>query len=119
MKIKIEVQANINTLALHRKIMNNDPFWRFAAAEWHKLYAPYVPMAEGFLTDSVTITPGKIEHTMPYARYQYYGDRFRHRHDRHFQASARWDQKAEPTQKPMLISTLQAYINSGRVNFDV
>lgn len=33
----------------------------------------------------------------------------------HPKASAKWDKAAEPTQKPKLISSLQAYIDAGRL----
>ena len=35
---------------------------------------PYVPMQEGTLAQTVTITPREVRYTQPYARYQYYGE---------------------------------------------
>ena len=35
--------------AKHRKKLQNAEFWTRAAREWHKLYAPYVPMDTGRL----------------------------------------------------------------------
>lgn len=118
MKISITVDADIHPQKYVNKIMNDETFWRFAAAEWHRLYQDWVPYRTGNLYDDVTITPGVIEHKAPYARYVYEGERMHFNRGQHAHASARWDQKAEPTQKPKLISTLQRYIDSGRLNLN-
>lgn len=119
MQIRVGVDVKIDSAAYGNKIMRDQTFWKFAATEWHRLYTPYVPRGDsGNLTDSVSITPGQIEHTQPYARYQYYGEGFHFRRDLHPMASAKWDQKAEAIQGPKLISTLQAYVNAGRINFN-
>lgn len=118
MKIKIGLESvKIDTRGLCGKIMNDHRFWRFAAAEWYKLYTPYVPMDTGMLSSTVAITPGEIEHTVPYARYQYYGDGFHFSRQQHPRAAARWDEKAAPEQGRRLASTLQSYIDSGRIKF--
>ena len=52
---------------------------------------PYVPFLEGPLSQTVEITPRGVRYTQPYARYQYYGDNFKHTLDYHPLASARWD----------------------------
>lgn len=116
MLMKIEVEMNINVQQLRDKVMNNSAFWTFAATEWHRLYAPYVPYKTGMLDNTVSITPGEIEHTVPYARYQYYGETHNFSREQHPLASAKWDLAAEPTQKSKLILTLQRYVDSGRLN---
>lgn len=118
MKISITADVNIDSKRISDRIMNDRPFWTYAATEWHRLYAPYVPMLTGTLTNTVSITPGQIEHTVPYARYQYEGTRFNFTRTYHPKASAHWDKAAEPTQKPKLIASLQAYINSGRIRLN-
>ena len=95
--------------------MNDAGFWTFAAEEWHRLYDPYVPMRTGMLKDIVTITPKQIEHTVPYARYQYNGTNFHFSKEQHPKASAQWDKAAEATQLPKLCSTMQAYVDQGRL----
>ena len=117
-RIDVKVIANIDTKGTCNKIMHNRAFWMYAAQQWHKQYLSYVPMDTGTLANQVQITPGQIEHIAPYARYIYNGERFNFRRDLHPKACAQWDKKAEPTQKPKLISSLQAYINSGRINFN-
>lgn len=97
--------------------MNNDRFWTFAATQWHRLYMPYVPFKTGTLANTVSISPGEINHTVPYAHYQYEGVRFRHNVQHHPMAAAHWDQAAEASQLPRLTSTLQSYINSGGISF--
>lgn len=116
--ITVDINVNIDPKRISDRIMNDRPFWEFAATEWHRLYAPYVPMLTGTLTNTVSITPGQIEHTVPYARYQYEGTRFNFTRTYHPKASAHWDKAAEPTQKPKLIASLQAYINSGRIRLN-
>lgn len=108
-------RVNVNARAISEKAGNDRAFWTFAATEWHRLYAPYVPMREGFLTDNVIIRPKEIEHAVPYARRMYNGTGFHFSKDQHPKASAKWDQAAAPTQLPKLASTLQAYIDSGRL----
>jgi hypothetical protein len=109
-EIKIDAQA-------HLRQVRDDAFWTFAAQQWHRLYQPYVPMQTGMLAQQVVITPGQIEHTVPYAHYIYTGH-FRFRKDMHPLATREWDRAAEPTQKPKLIRAMQAYVDSGRLNLN-
>lgn len=102
----------------HLRKARSDPFWTFAATEWHRLYLPYVPMRTGMLAGQVVITPGQIEHTVPYAHYIYNGTGFNFRKDLHPLASAAWDKKAEPTQKRKLVRAMQQYVDSGRLGLD-
>lgn len=119
MKINISVgDVNIDVRGMSHKLMNDPAFWSFAATEWHRLYSPYVPMDEGPLTNTVSIRPKEIEHTVPYARYQYNGTNFNFRRDKHPKATAKWDLAAAPTQAPLLASSLQEYIDSGRLKLD-
>lgn len=116
MRITAKVtKINVNARGLSDKAGNDRAFWTFAATQWHRLYSPYVPMREGFLTNNVIIRPKEIEHAVPYARRLYNGDGFRFRKDKHPKASAKWDQAARATQLPKLVFTLQAYIDSGRL----
>lgn len=115
MTIKVD-DVNIDVRA-HMDKVQSDAMWTFAAAQWHKLYYPYVPYRTGTLADSVRITPGEIEHYTPYAHRQYVGH-FNFRKDQHPLASCKWDRAAEPMQKPKLIQTLQRYIDSGRLKLD-
>lgn len=118
MKINVSAVVKVNSATYASKIQNDSAFWRFAATEWHKLYSPYVPMYSGMLDNTISIEPGEIVHTVPYARRMYYGEKINFNKGFHPRASAKWDQKAEATQKPKLISALQAYVNSGRINFN-
>ena len=113
--MRVTVETNINTQALRDRVMNDSGFWTYAATEWHRLYSPYTPYKTGMLDNTVSITPGEIEHTVPYARYQYYGEFHHFSREQHPKASAKWDLAAEPTQKPKLIAAMQGYIDSGRL----
>lgn len=114
MKVTISITSNVD---VKRKLaaVRSDPFWTFAASEWHKLYDPYVPMRTGMLKDTVIIRPKEIEHTVPYAHKMYEGH-FNFRKDQHPKASRQWDKAARATQEPKLIRSLQAYIDSGRLD---
>lgn len=119
MKITISVgDVNVDVHGITSRAENDPAFWIYAATEWHRLYEPYVPMQSGLLKDTVSIRPKEIEHTVPYARYQYYGTGFNFRRDMHPKASAKWDLAAAPTQLPKLASSLQAYVDSGRLKLD-
>ena len=119
MKITLSVaDVNVDVNGIVGKAETDRAFWTFAAEEWHRLYEPYVPMREGVLKDTVDIRPKEIEHTVIYARYQYNGTNFNFRRDLHPKASAKWDQAAAPTQLPKLASSLQAYIDQGRLKLD-
>ena len=119
MRIRFEIESvNVNPTRISNRIMKDSRFWAYAATQWHRLYLPYVPMATGMLANTVVISPGQIVHTVPYARYQYNGKRHNFRRDLHPKASAQWDRKAQPTQLPKLISTLQAYVNRGGIDFN-
>lgn len=87
-----------------------DGLWLYAAQQWHRLYAPYVPRDTGRLYNEVRISPGQIEHTAPYAAYVYGGG---FSADAGGAASRAWDRAAEPTQKPKLIAAMQAYVDGG------
>lgn len=119
MKITLSVaDVNVDVNGIASRAETDRDFWTFAASEWHRLYEPYVPMQTGTLKDTVDIRPKEIEHTVPYARYQYNGSNFNFRRDKHPKASAFWDLAAAPTQLPKLASSLQAYIDSGRLKLD-
>ena len=145
MNIRIELaEFNINAARNRTKVINDWGLWMFAATEWHRLYMPYIPFDTGTLANTVVISPGCIIHTAPYAHYQYagkvYGPNYpvtesgrvvgyysppikrptgrALQYHRNPLASKKWDKKAEATQKPKLISSLQRYINSGRLNLN-
>ncbi len=116
MKIRIEVVGtNINAKQIASRVKNDAGFWTFAATEWHRLYAPYVPRREGALEETVKFNPGEIIHTMPYAHYQYNGTNFHFYKGQNPKATAQWDKAAEATQLPKLCSTMQAYVDQGRL----
>lgn len=116
MQIGFEVECKIN-IPKHMQKVRSDPFWTFAASEWHRLYQPWVPMDTGALSQTVRITPKVIEHTVPYAHRMYEGN-FHFRKDKHVLATSHWDKAAKPTQESKLINAMQGYIDSGRLNLD-
>ena len=148
MKIDVELDlAGLKNLTTEQAmaVENDKAFWTFAAKEWHRLYSKYVPFDTGVLRDTVVITPGQIEHTSPYAHYQYtgdvYGPNYPFAHNgivtgyfsppnrkksptgkklkyKNPLASREWDKKAESTQKDKLISAMQRYVDSGRLKLD-
>lgn len=89
------------------------PFWTLAAREWHRLYAPWVPMDTGALLNNVSFAPGQVTHHVPYARRVYGGEGMNFRRDKHPLAAPRWDLAAAKAQKPALIRALQAYVDGG------
>jgi hypothetical protein len=115
--VRIELsEVNID-IPKHLRKVQDPTFWTAAATEWQKLYQPWVPMLTGKLMSQVTITPGQIEHTVPYAARCYNGH-FKFRKDLHPQASREWDQAARPTQEPKLIQAMQRYVDDGRLKLD-
>lgn len=146
MRISFGLESvNIDARGMTDKLENDRTFWTFAASEWHRLYAPYVPLESGTLRDSVTIAPKTITHNAPYAHYQYTGEVYgpnypitqngvrvgffsipnRPKHKtggklkyKNPKAAAKWDEVAAGTQLPKLVSSLQAYIDSGRLKLD-
>ena len=143
----MKIMVELSKLDFHghgEKIMNDNAFWTFAASEWHRLYSPYVPSGDsGNLCNQVVIRPKEIEHTAPYAHYQYEGIVYGPNYPiteggrvvgfyskapkrptgksltyRNPKASAKWDQAAAGTQLPKLVDSLQSYIDSGRIKLD-
>lgn len=107
----ITVTTDIDIPKAIKKI-NNDKFWTFAASEWHRLYAHYVPYRSGDLYKNVTIRPKEIEHNEPYAK-EVYSTNKNYRKDHHALATCQWDKHATPTQGPRLIQSLQNYVDRG------
>ena len=107
-QVKIDIPSNL-------KKIKDDKFWKFAAQSWQRLIDKYVPYREGNLSKTVTIKPKEIEYTVPYSLHIYRGEKFNFRKDIHPLAGARWDKRAEPTQKPLLIKEMQAYVDSGKL----
>lgn len=149
MKITIDVgDVKVDVHGITAKAENDPAFWTFAAVEWHRQYKDYVPMKNGILYEQVNITPKQIEHTAPYAHYQYEGrvygpnipitegDRtvgffsqpnrakkptgksLKYSKEQHPKATAKWDQAAAPTQLPKVAAAMQGYIDSGRLKLD-
>lgn len=142
-EIKIDTKKHLGKV--------RDPrFWKYAAQAWQGLYVDYVPMKSGTLSQQTTITSGQnwgqIEHTVPYARYVYYGNvygpnypiyqagqivgwysprgkakhptgrKMQYDRSQHPMATAEWDKAAEPAQKPKLMRELQKYVDRGGLN---
>ena len=120
MKITFDVDVKINSEEIAAKVMNDTGLWTYAASEWHKLYAPYVPMDTGMLAaKQVRIGKGEIEHFAPYAHRHYEGHfNYGYPGNKHPKASRKWDKAAEPTQKPSLVKAIQGYIDSGKIDLD-
>lgn len=149
MKITLDVsEIKVNVQGIVEKAENDPRFWTFAATAWHKLYEPYVPFKNGILYNQVSITPKQIEHTAPYAHYQYEGQMYgpnipimegkratgyfsppnrakrptgkslKYSHEQHPKATSKWDKAAEPTQGPKLAYSMQAYIDQGRLKLE-
>ena len=57
-----------------------------------KMCDPYVPFLEGPLSQTIEVSSQGVTYTQPYARYQYYGEKFNHTTEFHPLASALWDQ---------------------------
>lgn len=144
--MQLEVESvNVNIQA-HMSKVQGEKLWTYAASEWHRLYRPYVPFKEGTLYNSVNISGGNnegtIEHTAPYAHYAYEGmvmgpnvpitqggvvvGFFSPVAPKHYtgamlhfsgMGSRHWDEAAAPTQLPLLIQSLQGFVDSGALGF--
>lgn len=137
--VNIDIQGHMNRV-------QGEKFWTFAGSEWHRLYRPYVPFKEGALYNTVNITGGGgeavIEHTVPYAHYLYEGEVYgpnvpitqggaavgffspvapKHPTGRMMRysgmGSRHWDEAARPTQLPLLVQSLQRFVDSGALGF--
>jgi hypothetical protein len=145
--MNVSIKAVIDVNGTVSKI-EDPSFWSYAASEYHRLLSPYVPFETGSLDNTVRYnagkTTGEIEYYAPYAHYiyegqamgpsyysegygfwsppgrpkQYTGKPLAISRSKHPKASAHWDEVAEPTQVPKLIQALQAYVDSGRLNFE-
>lgn len=104
-EMHVDVQAYVNAVRA-------DDLWQYAAEEWYKLYAPYVPYDTGALCENVVITPGEIWHTAEYAPLVYAGG-FDFRRDVHPLATGRWDEAAAQMRLSQLADALQAYVDAG------
>ena len=143
--MKAEIETHINIPENLAKVRNKE-LWTFALNDWHRLLSPYVPFETGTLDNSVKIKAelmgGEIEYFAPYAHYmyegkamgpnfydpdygfwsppgekkEYTGKALTYSTARHPLATAHWDKAAEPHQKPKLIQSMQAYVDSGRLN---
>lgn len=107
MKLTAEVRVDVQGIAGK---LQADALWLRAAKEWHRLYEAYVPRETGQLYEDVEIAPGRIVHRAPYAAYVY-GGRFPAGSGG--RAGRAWDRAAEPVQKPALIASMQAFVDSG------
>lgn len=143
MGIVVETHINIQG---HLSRVEGTKFWTYAATEWHRLYRPWCPFKEGMLYNTVNISgggsAGTIEHTVPYAHYAYEGQVYgpnvpisqggavvgffspiAPKHPTggmlHFSGmgSRHWDEAAAPSQVPLLVRSLQAFVDSGALNF--
>lgn len=116
MRISYTVEGKIDGDKLAALVDNDHTFWTFAANEWHKLISPWTPMKTGNLYRNVTIMPKEIKYNAPYAHDVYYATNRRFNPTLHPLATALWDEAAKPSQESKLERTLQAYIDSGRLN---
>ena len=107
MKLTAEVRVDAQGIAGK---LQADALWLHAARQWHRLYEAYVPHDTGRLYEDVQIAPGRIVHNAPYAAYVYGG---RLPAGSGGRASGAWDRAAEPVQKPALIASMQAFVDSG------
>lgn len=143
MQFVVETHINIQG---HMNRVQGEKFWTYGASEWHRLYRPWCPFKEGALYGTVNIHggggEGVVEHTVPYAHYAYMGmvmgpnvpitqggaiaGWFSPVAPKHYtgkmlhfsgMGSKEWDKAAAPTQLPMLVRSLQGFIDSGALNF--
>lgn len=140
--MNLEVESVDINVQGHMSKVQGERFWTYAAVEWHRLYRMYVPFREGILYGTVNITGGNgegtVEHTAPYAHYAYEGVVYgpnvpitqggqtvgfffpaAPKHPTgammHYTGtgSRHWDEAAKPTQLPLLIRSMQGFVDSG------
>jgi hypothetical protein len=115
--VSIKTTVSQDFKDLNDIVQNNvldDELGTFAAATWHRLYTPYVPMDSGMLAQDVRISPWEIVHNVPYAGRQYRGITHDFRRNKHPLASAQWDQAAMPAKLGTLNRTLTEYLATRR-----
>lgn len=71
--IKIDAKLN-RKLEKQFEELNNDTTMLLIHNTLAKKCDPYVPFAEGPLSQTIEITAKGVRYTQPYARYQYYGE---------------------------------------------
>lgn len=149
MKIRLSVgDVNIDVRGITDKAENDPEFWKFAASEWHRLYKDWVPMESSALYMQIQVRPKEIEHTAPYAHYQYEGQAYgpnypiaegervvgyfsqpnrlkkatgkllKYNKQYHPHATSKWDKAAAPTQLPNLAAEMQNYVDQGRLKLE-
>lgn len=70
MKITVEDKLRLSEIIEREE---SDELWLFAAHEWRRLIAPYVPRRTGQLMQNVMVEPNTITYKSPYAHYMYNG----------------------------------------------
>ncbi len=117
--MSVQLKWNRPIKQIVKDIVGNERVLKFAAAAWHKLYNPYVPMDTGTLANDavqygVENEAGVIRHTAPYANKHYNGIGLRHSKEKHPLATAKWDEAAKKAGKAKdLARDIQALIKRG------
>ena len=114
----VTVVSHVDVDKIANKVSNDEKFWTFAANEWHRLISDYTPMKTGNLFQNVTISPKTIRYNAPYAAKVYFGEHMNFNKNYHPKATAKWDEAAKPEQEGKLLSSLQNYVDSGRLNLN-
>lgn len=143
--MRISVSANIN-IPKHLKKVRSDKLWKAAANELHRLTVPFVPMESGTLAETVRIRPKEVEFVSPYSHYQhegrvmgptypikkhghvvgfyskpgrrkhYTGKKLKYSKTRHPKATSKWTEVSKRKNGKKIVSFIQNYIDSGRLN---
>lgn len=143
--MRISVSTNIN-IPKHLKKVRSDKLWKAAANELHRLTVKFVPMESGNLSEAVRIRPKEVEFISPHAHYQhegkvmgptypikrngvvvgfyskpgkrkhYTGKKLKYSKARHPQATANWTEVSKRKNGKKIVSFIQNYVDSGRLN---
>lgn len=92
--VTVKLDRNVISKVLRKKLeaVNNPTTMLAIHNTLAKRCDPYVPFLEGPLSQTFQVSSEGVRYIQPYARYQYYGDGFKHTTDYHPLASARWDE---------------------------
>ena len=116
MSTKVDLKP-INTIIADLGVEPNGRVQKFFTNACYRYMDKYVPMDTGNLRTVVTIGPNYVEYEMPYAHYQYVGQREdgSHKIKRHTTTGTTtyWDIRMWNVEKDNIVDEVQAFMGRG------
>lgn len=108
----VKVSINIRPDVLSRRL--TPELKRYAHSRLRDYCDKYVPYRDGFLSQNVKVSDECVHYTQEYAAYQYTGDGFNFRRDKHPLATSHWDKAAMTVHGDDLAADIEDAIRGGR-----